>query len=171
MQDAHTPTTRRLHRYGKSVAAGVIAGVATLSMLGAPRAETPLVVEPAQLAKVVPTAKSRSQAQRIKANEAAAIGSLRTLVSAQQNFKSQFRRYAGSLSQLRHARLVDAALASGVKSGYKFAIHKATASEWTCQAQPQTPGSTGRRFFFVDHRGVIRAQSGGPAGADDKPIE
>src|ERR1051325_11869524 len=61
---------------------------------------------------------------RQAANEASAIGSVRTVGSAQATYQSTSgggKSFAASLSILNSDGQVDSALASGAKSGYNFA--------------------------------------------------
>ena len=96
-------------------------------------------------------------------NEAAAIGALRTLTTAQALFregdkdKNNTLDYANSLTLLKNAGLIDGVLGGGTKQGYLFTV--ATNSDqftWSCTASPQSPGKSGDRYFFCDESGVIR---------------
>jgi len=114
-------------------------------------------------------------AARKTANEAAAIGSLRTLVTAQTMFRESDKDgngadYAGTLTQLGTYRLIDPTLASGTKQGYDFEIGVATAYDWNVQAYPVSPGRSGDRYFFTDESGVIRFNRTAPATVNDPPI-
>jgi len=89
---------------------------------------------------------------RSAGNEAAAIGSMRSLRTAQRAFlKTSGGRYGG-LNQLERAGLIDAVLASGTKQGYKFTVSIKTAkgsSAWSALASPVVEGNTGDRHYFV----------------------
>ena len=132
---------------------------------------------------------------RMAANEASAIGSLRTVVAAADSYATQYNNgYPPSLDALAgmgtascdHAGLINGELASGFKYGYTFeyeadsgATAKPPASGcsvaggtgFTITAEPVTRGTTGQRSFFVDQSGVIRAERNGPATADSAPLE
>jgi prepilin-type N-terminal cleavage/methylation domain-containing protein len=101
-------------------------------------------------------------------NEAAAIGALRTLTTAQALYregdkdKDNTLDYASALGPtttsgtLGNTGLIDGVLATGTKQGYLFSIGAADAFTWSCQANPQSPGKSGDRYFFCDESGVIR---------------
>lgn len=97
---------------------------------------------------------------KMAANEAGAIQSLRTLVSAQDLFRNTqgLNRY-GTLAELRDVvpPCVDGALGSGTISGYTVSDVGAPGSDtWEAVALPNTVGATGNRGFFVDESGVLR---------------
>ena len=111
---------------------------------------------------------------RIAANEASAVGSLRTLNTAEITYNTTYPAtgFACSLSQLATpssgsvssaaAGLVDANLAGGSKSGYTFTALGACAASGTpataydFKADPTTAGVTGQRYFCTDSSGVIQ---------------
>jgi hypothetical protein len=109
-------------------------------------------------------------------NEAAAIGSLRTINTAQSLFREGDKDmngildYADSLSDLSETNLIDSTLGTGTKQGYLFAIASASQSAYTATACPVTQGVTGDRSFFVDQSGVIRFSLSCPAGPNDTPV-
>ena len=98
------------------------------------------------------------------ANEVSAIGSLRTIVTAEITYSATVGSgaYAAELSDLSDQSLIDASLGSGTKGGYAFTL-SGTANTFTVTAQPTTPGTTGNRYFFSDDSGVIRATTDGVA--------
>ncbi len=109
---------------------------------------------------------------RIAANEAAAIGAMRTLSSAQENYRNNSGTGTyGTLAQLTGATppYIDSALGGGNSRGYTVAIVGApTANAWGASAVPNAVGTTGNRGFFVDQSGVIRFTTDGsaPTAAD-----
>ena len=100
---------------------------------------------------------------RVHGNEAAAIGALKTITTAQSLFRegdkeSDTNYDYGSLQELSDAALIDSVLGSGEKQGYVFTAQaNPVTSEflWTATANPSDPGSTGKRYFAVDQSGVI----------------
>ncbi|HYN15782.1 MAG TPA: type II secretion system protein [Terriglobales bacterium] len=114
---------------------------------------------------------------RVAANEASAVGSLRAINDAEITYNLAYPNpgFACALSQLgppsgggaassAGAGLIDAALASGSKSGYNFApgscpvatnSNIVTGYQWG--ADPITPGSTGQRHFCTDSTVVIKS--------------
>jgi type IV pilus assembly protein PilA len=109
---------------------------------------------------------------RMAANEASAVGSLRTLNTAAATYSATYGHFPPSLRSFgppRHgnateeaADLVDPVLASGRKSGYLFAYHTTAEGRdfpggYEINADPMQPGSGGLRHFSTDQTGVIRA--------------
>lgn len=106
---------------------------------------------------------------RIAANEAAAAGATRTIVTAEIQYQSSYGHYPEKLEQLgtaasggpdeNHAALLDNSLASGRKGGYLFFCSQRVGSHgapgFEVHADPMTP-STGTRHFFVDEDAVVR---------------
>ncbi len=112
---------------------------------------------------------------RIAANEAAAIGALRTLSSAQENYRNNSgTNLYGTLAQLSGATppYIDSALGSGVSRGYTIAIvGTPTANAWSATAVPNAVGTTGNRGFFIDESGVIRfTTDGSPPDTTDPAL-
>jgi hypothetical protein len=113
---------------------------------------------------------------RLESNEAAAIGALRTLTTAQSLFregdedKNGVLDYASSLKILGKVGVIDRVLASGKKQGYVFKILEASQFTWSATAEPATPGASGKRSFFVDESGVIRFSTSGAASSLSSPI-
>jgi len=124
---------------------------------------------------------------RIAANQASAVGSLRTINTAAITYASTYNAgYPTTLSALQPpavganptataAGLVDSVLASGSKSGYTFTYTAGTAvggriDTYTLQAAPTTPGTTGTNYYFTDQSGVIRQNSSGTATVADSPL-
>lgn len=110
---------------------------------------------------------------KMAANEAGAIQSLRTLVSAEDTFRNTegLNRY-GSLAELRDVNppCIDPALGSGTAAGYTITVVGAPASDtWAAVAIPNVVGSTGNRGFYVDQSGVIRYSNNGSAPDGSAP--
>jgi len=103
-------------------------------------------------------------------NEAAAIGALRTITTAQALFREgdKDKRYADDLDDL--AAYLDPPLAAGIKQGYTFVIIEADNFEWSARGDPASPKKSGDRYFFVDESGVIRGDNGDAAGPLSTPI-
>lgn len=99
---------------------------------------------------------------RHNANEAAAIGALRTLSTAMESFRAAqtMPSYAGALNTLSGATppYIDSALGGGSKQGYDYAyVGTTTANQYTLAASPVTTGVTGTRVFRIDESGVVMA--------------
>jgi type IV pilus assembly protein PilA len=124
------------------------------------------------------------------ANEASAVGSLRTLNVAALAYSTTYGKYPARLSNLGPsatgaspsedaADLVDSVLARGIKTGYVFhyKISQTTGPDeanginaYTITADPVVLGSSGRRHFFTDQTGVIRSEANRAATADSPPM-
>jgi type IV pilus assembly protein PilA len=126
---------------------------------------------------------------RMAANEASAVGSLRTINTAQVTFASTYGiGFAGSLAALGAAAqpcvataagacLIDEVLQTGAKSGYTIAMTSAVGTAaaptttYTVTAVPIAVGSSGQRRFFTDESGVIRFNASAAATTADPPIQ
>ncbi|HYU47011.1 MAG TPA: DUF4190 domain-containing protein [Terriglobales bacterium] len=113
---------------------------------------------------------------RIAANEASAVASLRTINQAEISFQSEYPamgftcRLASmggsgpSAPSADHAQLIDDALASGQKHGYRFVLENCVNTEtehkYQVVALPLVRNQTGARIFCSDESGVIKAGEG-----------
>jgi len=91
---------------------------------------------------------------RMSANEASAIGSLRTLMSAQGTYINKYRVY-GTLEQLFNEGLIDNSLGNGRKSGYLFGELKSTDYTYCFCACPAEDTKSGEKEFCVTQTGTI----------------
>jgi len=109
---------------------------------------------------------------RMNANEASAIASVRTLVTAAHNWRAANPSYPTDEAVLAGANppYIDSVLGSGLKQGYSFSLAGA-ASSFTVTATPVTVTVTGNRYLFADESGVVRANTGAAADATSPPIE
>jgi type IV pilus assembly protein PilA len=125
---------------------------------------------------------------RMAANEASAVGSIRTMNTASVTYNSTYGNgFPPSLSAIgttgtgavscTNAELIDSVLTGGSKSGYNFALVAGTvaltSSSSSCSsgygysdgyvvtATPITTGTTGQRAFCSDASGVIRFNAAG----------
>ena len=118
---------------------------------------------------------------KMAANEASAVGSIRTINTAQVTYSSSWGvGYAANLASLGDggvnpcvaasttACLIDGVLAAGIKSGYNFASAGTLAgggvnNGFEANAWPVAVGTTGQRAFCSDQTGVIRFNVAGAA--------
>lgn len=118
----------------------------------------------------VPTIKQNVE-RRAPENEASAIASVRTIVTAQITYNTMYPTvgFSSSLAALSgdcggstpsstHACLIDAVLASGTKNGYKFGT-SATASEFQVWANPSWTSFGTTRSFCATSDGIVRETS------------
>lgn len=127
--------------------------------------------------------KTDSFHEGIIADEASAVGSLRTInMSAgayavtyggggfPQNLASLGPPSGNNPPNARAAALIDPVLASGLKSSYRFTYFqeqwdkKGFPSAYRVQADPIVERYKGQRHFFIDQTGIIRFEDGRPAG-------
>jgi type IV pilus assembly protein PilA len=117
---------------------------------------------------------------KISANEASAVGSIRTYNTAAVAYSTTYGNYPPALTNLGPAStpssttadLVDSVLASGSKSGYTFTWSaNGTNTQYSVSASPITQNVTGTRGFYSDQSGVIRANISGTATVADNPIQ
>jgi type IV pilus assembly protein PilA len=126
---------------------------------------------------------------RMAANEASAVGSIRTINTAAITFSSTYSDgFPSLLTEIgttgtglvscQNAQLIDSLLTSGSKSGYTFTMGAGSVAVTTiptgcvagyqdgygAMAVPTTIGTTGQRGFCSDATGVIRYNSAGTAG-------
>ena len=117
---------------------------------------------------------------RMAANEASAVGSIRTINTSAVTFSSTYPNagFPATLGALggpspcpaatqAASCLLDAVLAGGTKSGYIFAWTgdgNTPSVGYSITGTPVSVGTTGQRMFFSDQSGVIRYAASG-AGA------
>jgi prepilin-type N-terminal cleavage/methylation domain-containing protein len=117
---------------------------------------------------------------RQAANEASAIGTCRTIGSAQATFQSTdgAGNFGNDLTELNTTGHVDAAVATGAKSGFNFVctgvdlVVGGTPSYFDTTANPQSSGTwgTGNRCFSSNETYVIWwVVAPGPAGTGAAP--
>ena len=120
---------------------------------------------------------------RMAANEASAVGSLRTINTAAVTYDATYPKsgYPPSLKSLgtngapssESADLIDSVLASGSKSGYRFVFTgdgNIPSTSYSVVATPITIGTTGQRSFFTDQTGIIRMSVYGAADANSETL-
>ena len=120
---------------------------------------------------------------KIAANQASAVGSLRTLNTACIAYSTSYGQFPGALTNLgpigsggtassSSADLIDSVLAGGTKSGYVFTFTPGASNQsYSITAKPITAATTGQNMYYTDQSGVIRVDtSGSGAGASSTPI-
>ena len=126
---------------------------------------------------------------RIAANEASAVGSMRTINTAEVTYASTYpeQGFATSLGVLggsgttatsSNALLLDDVLGCGTepckKSGYQFTTTtsgSAPVPTYSANAAPITVDQTGKRYFYTDASGVIRYNNTAAATSTDLPLQ
>jgi type IV pilus assembly protein PilA len=120
---------------------------------------------------------------KIAANQASAVGSLRTLNTACIAYSTSYGQFPTNLTDLgpvasggtatsTSADLIDSVLAAGSKSGYTFKFKAGASNQsYTVTATPITAATTGQSMYFTDQSGVIRVDTSGTgASATSTPI-
>jgi len=122
---------------------------------------------------------------RMAANEASAVGSIRTINTAAVTYSTTYPDvgYPTTLTQLKPAAsatstsadLIDSVLAGGTKSGYTFAMTVGVGAStpqtsYDVSAAPVS-ASSGTRYFFSDQSGVIRGNATGTATSTSAPLQ
>ena len=127
---------------------------------------------------------------RMSANEASAVASVRTIITAEIVFSTTYTvGFSGDLPSLgdggttancnppsipsaNSACLIDPVLGGGTKSGYSFTYVPsggAANTTYTLNADPIAAGF-GQRHFYTDATDVVRANMSAPAAASDPAI-
>jgi type IV pilus assembly protein PilA len=132
---------------------------------------------------------------RQAANQASAVGSLRTINTAEVTYASTYNTGfsrtlvvlgPGATTSPTSAGLIDSVLASGVKSSYKFFYVSCPATPgpddgtmtngacpvvttYQAVANPATGANSGN-FYYTDASGVIRQNAATNAGPTDQPL-
>ena len=100
-----------------------------------------------------------------------AITYLRSWVSAQEMYQVRNGSYADADGQLFDAGLIDGRPEADIY-GYTFSLDNPSGSQytWWGRGWPDSPGTSGTRWFYVDQSGVIRYSTTGNADSNDPPI-
>jgi prepilin-type N-terminal cleavage/methylation domain-containing protein len=108
---------------------------------------------------------------RKNGNENSAISSMRSLVTSNEQYRTRFLTYAGTLANLEATGYFFGLSPVSPKAGYLFTYTRSGIALWTCNANPVAFGQEGDRGFFADQTGVIRFADSAPASATDPPID
>jgi len=120
---------------------------------------------------------------KMAANQASAVGSLRTLNTACIAYSTNYNQFPAALSNLgpmasggtassTSADLIDSVLSAGTKSGYTFVFTAGSLNQsYSITATPITAAMTGQNMYYTDQSGVIRVNtSGSGANSASTPI-
>jgi len=105
------------------------------------------------------------------ANEKTAITYMRSWTAAQELYHTRFGVYADADGQLFNEGLIDfRGMDDGF--GYSFSLDNPSNSlyTWWGTSNPDVPGRTGSRWFYIDHTGVIRWSTTGNADSSSPPL-
>ena len=123
---------------------------------------------------------------RMAANESSAVGSVRTLNTAQVTYQNGCPTigFAASILILNTGGgcasgvgVIDNVLSTGTKSGYTFVIASpgstggAAGTTYDTNAAPVTSNVTGVRFFYSNESGVIRYGASAAATANSPALQ
>jgi len=125
----------------------------------------------------MPTPGEQLEEARRHGNEAAAIGALKTITTAQALFRegdkdnNEVFDYAADLATLGKTQLIDEVLASGTKQGYRFELCRGSeAPEFLWMAVASPVDGTGRHFV-INQSGVIYYSNEAPFALDRAKCE
>ena len=119
---------------------------------------------------------------KIAANQASAVGSLRTLNTACIAYSTSYGTFPAALTNLgpvgsgnassTSADLIDSVLSAGTKSGYTFVYSAGSLNQsYSITASPVTAATTGQNMYYTDQSGVIRSNTSGTgANSASTPI-
>ena len=116
---------------------------------------------------------------KMAANEASAVGSLRTINTSSVAFSTTYGNYPTKLGDLGPSTSPTSTAADLIDSGFGdwyeerlhvLAYRRRFAQQYWIIASPTSPGVTGQRYFFTDQSGVIRVNLTTTAVSADKPI-
>jgi len=121
---------------------------------------------------------------RMAANEASAVGSLRTLNTACVTYSTTYQSngYPASLAAMGPAAsatsatadLIDSVLSGGTKSGYTFTFTgdgNTPSVGYSIVANPTSRGTSGQRGFYTNQSGVIRYDPTASATSASTPLQ
>jgi prepilin-type N-terminal cleavage/methylation domain-containing protein len=125
---------------------------------------------------------------RIAANESSAVGSMRTINTAENTYNSTYPTvgYSADLNSLAGttctaptsaaACLIDTTLAGATsatapKSGYYFTYATSSSLGYTLTGQPSQAGSSGVKTYYTDGTAVIHYNASGTATASSPAIQ
>jgi type IV pilus assembly protein PilA len=120
---------------------------------------------------------------RMAANESSAVGSVRTLNTAQITYQASCpgTGFSASIGELSSGttcaggkNIIDNVLGGGTKSGYTFSSVAKTGTptaQYDTNAAPLTLNVTGVRYFYSNETGVIRGNTGGAASATSQALQ
>ena len=120
---------------------------------------------------------------RHNANEAASVAACRTISTACESFRAAQTppTYPANLNALTLAGgsnppYIDASLAGATaigtaRQGYYYLYTLVNANQYTLDARPAVPNTTGTRGFWVDETGVLRAAAVAPATVASPAVE
>lgn len=124
---------------------------------------------------------------KMAANEASAVGALRTYNTAvtayaamcpERGYPSSARNLGPGSGDCAAANLVDGTLGSDdpIRAGYRFHFTagaldaEGRVASYSVTADPAAPGSTGVRHFYTDESGIIHVSRSGPADANSPAL-
>jgi len=125
---------------------------------------------------------------RIAANEASAVGSMRTINTAETTYNSTYPTvgYTSTIGNLAgtgcasptstNACLIDNTLAGATssatpKSGYYFTLASSSGLGYVLNGDPAKPGSSGVKHYYTDGSAVIHYNATASAAATDAAIQ
>ena len=103
------------------------------------------------------------------AHESAAVGSLRNIVFAQNEFRNTHGCFASKLEELPKVTSQDDAYSYIVLPQTKD--DKGCVAKYMVTASPALPGKTGHHYFSIDETGTIRYENMRPVDAQSRVLQ
>ena len=123
-----------------------------------------LMIVVAIIAIILAIAIPSLQQSRKAATEAAIIGTLKAIVTANEQYRMRFGVYANPIDDLAIEFLPQIMPPNSTLDNYDE-NYQSNGVTWTMPVWPKVPGVTGDRSFYVDTSGVIRVELSGVASS------
>ncbi len=109
---------------------------------------------------------------RRTANEASAIGSIKSLITAESMYFSSYGHQTnyGTFNELVSRNCVDSSLMTEGRNYYTFQVTTPTPLTYNITAAPGAALASEMRYFFADETGIIREALGVAATVTSPPI-
>jgi type II secretory pathway pseudopilin PulG len=103
--------------------------------------------------------------------EAAALGYMRTVLRAQNQYKKKYGHYASSLSALVHTGSFTRRMANPDRGDYTVSFRAAPKSDKFSLALTPKQFDAEHRAFYADEDGVIHGEENRPASSSSPPVK
>ena len=121
-----------------------------------------LMIVVAVIAIILAIAIPSLQQSRKAATETAIIGTLKAIVSANEQYRIRYGFYADTLDDLAFEYLPQIMTPNSTLEKYDE-NYQSNGQTWSMPVWPKNPGVTADRAFYVDTSGVIRVELSGTA--------
>ncbi len=129
-----------------------------------------LMIVVAIIAIILAIAIPSLQQSRKAATETAIIGTLKAIVSANEQYRMRYGVYANPIDNLGIEYVPQIMPPNSTLEKYDE-NYQSNGVTWTMPVWPKVPGVTGDRSFYVDTSGVIRVELSGMASSLSPPLD